>query len=113
MLEIENFESVKTIISRDYETFSGLMLERYFKRVLIEKHQFTRIGNWWDRKGENEIDLIAENELDSTAVFFEIKRKAANIDLTVLEEKAATFLRATGQFKGYTLSYQGLSLADI
>lgn len=113
MLEIENFESLKTIISRDYETFSGLMLERYFKRVLIEKHQFTRIGNWWDRKGENEIDLIAENELDSTAVFFEIKRKAANIDLTVLEEKAATFLRATGQFKGYTLSYQGLSLADI
>ena len=113
MLEIENFESLKTIISRDYDTFSGLMLERYFKRVLIEKHQFTRIGNWWDRKGENEIDLIAENELDNTAVFFEIKRKAANIDLAVLEEKATTFLRATRQFKDYALSYQGLSLADM
>ena len=52
MLEIENYESVKTIINRDYETFSGLMLERYFRRVLIERQAYTRIGGWWDRKGE-------------------------------------------------------------
>ncbi|WP_368317950.1 phage integrase SAM-like domain-containing protein [Odoribacter splanchnicus] len=38
MLEIENYGSVKMIIGRDYETFSGLMLERYFKRVLIGHH---------------------------------------------------------------------------
>lgn len=81
MLEIENYESVKAIISRDYETFSGLMLERYFKRVLIEKHEYTRIGSWWNRKGENEIDMVAENELDGKAVFFEVKRRAGNIDM--------------------------------
>ena len=57
MLEIENYDSLKTIINRDYETFSGLMLERYFRRVLIERKTFTRIGGWWDRKGENEIDI--------------------------------------------------------
>lgn len=76
MLEIENYGSVKMIIGRDYETFSGLMLERYFKRVLIERQVYTRIGGWWDRKGENEIDIVAENELDDTATFFEVKRKA-------------------------------------
>lgn len=91
MLEIENYGSVKTIVNRDYETFSGLMLERYFKRVLIEKQAFTRIGSWWDRKGENEIDIVAENELEETATFFEVKRKAENIDLEVLETKAAVF----------------------
>ena len=47
MLEIENYDSLKTIINRDYETFSGLMLERYFRRVLIERKIFTRIGGWW------------------------------------------------------------------
>ena len=113
MLEIENYGSVKTIVNRDYETFSGLMLERYFKRVLIEKQAFTRIGSWWDRKGENEIDIVAENELEETATFFEVKRKAENIDLEVLETKAAVFLRATGEFKGYALSYKGLSMADM
>jgi hypothetical protein len=113
MLEIENYGSVKMIIDRDYETFSGLMLERYFKRVLIERHTYTRIGGWWDRKGENEIDIVAENELDDTATFFEVKRKAENINMGILEAKAAAFMRATGEFKGYSLSYKGLSMADM
>ena len=43
---------------RDYNTFSGLMLERYFHRVAMESGEFTRIGRWCDRKGENEIDMI-------------------------------------------------------
>jgi hypothetical protein len=113
MLEIENYGSLKMIIDRDYETFSGLMLERYFKRVLIESHTYTRIGGWWDRKGENEIDIVAENELEDTATFFEVKRKAENIDMEMLETKAAAFMRATGEFKGYSLSYKGVSMADM
>ena len=113
MLEIENYESLKTIINRDYETFSGLMLERYFRCVLIERQAYTRIGVWWDRKGENEIDIVAENELNDEAVFFEVKRKAANIDMEVLEQKVAVFLRATGEFKGYDISYKGLSMDDM
>lgn len=113
MLEIENYGSVKTIISRDYETFSGLMLERWFRRVLIERQACTRIGGWWDRRGENEIDIVAENELDERATFFEVKRKAENIDMATLEAKAAAFLRATGEFRGYALSYKGLSMNDM
>ena len=113
ILEIENYESVKTIINRDYDTFSGLMLERYFRRVLIERQAYTRIGGWWDRKGENEIDIVAENELNDEATFFEVKRKAGNIDMEALEHKAAAFLRATGEFKGYKISYKGLSMDDM
>lgn len=113
MLEIDNYESMKAIINRDYETFSGLMLERYFRRVLIERKAYTRIGGWWDRKGENEIDILAENELNNEATFFEVKRKAANIDIEVLKQKAAAFLRATGEFKGYNISYKALSMEDM
>lgn len=113
MLEIENYDSLKAIIRRDYETFSGLMLERYFKNVLIGQHAYTRIGGWWDRKGENEIDIVAENELNNEAAFFEIKRKASNIDIKILEKKAAAFLRATGRFNGYSVSYKGLSMDDM
>lgn len=113
MLEIENYESLKTIINRDYETFSGLMLERYFRRVLINRQAYTRIGGWWDRKGENEIYIVAENELDNQATFFEVKRKAGNIDIEVLKQKASAFLRATGELKGYDISYKGLSMDDM
>ena len=113
MLEIENYEGVKSIINRDYETFSGLMLERYFKRVLITRQAYTRIGGWWNRKSENEIDIVAENELSNKATFFEVKRKAANIDIKLLRQKAAAFMRATGVFKGYDISYKGLSMDNM
>lgn len=112
-LEIENYESLKMIINRDYETFRGLMLERYFRRVLIERQSYTHIGGWWDRKGGNEIDIVAENELAGEATFFEVKRKSGNIDMKLLEQKAATFLHATGAFKGYNISYKRLSMNDL
>lgn len=113
MLEIENYDAVKTIINRDYETFSGKMLERYFKRVLMESKAYTRIGSWWDRKGENEIDIIAENELNKEAVFIEVKRKKENFDANLLNKKVEVFTRATGEFKDYTITQKGLSMTDM
>lgn len=113
ILEIENYAKVREIIRRDYETFSGLMLERYFHRVAMESGRWTRIGRWWDRKGENEIDMIAEDELSDTATFFEIKRQADNINSAELQAKTNCFLNATRQFNGYRISTQGLSMEDM
>ena len=89
------------------------MLERYFKRVLVESKAYTRIGSWWDRKGENEIDIVAENELNDEAVFIEVKRKESSFDADALNEKVDVFTRATGKFKDYTVSQKGLSMTDM
>lgn len=113
MLEIDNYEGVKKIISRDYETFSGLMLERYCKKMLIEKQEFTRIGSWWDRKGENEIDIIAENEFDKNVVFYEVKRKIENIKLSHLNDKVAAFQKSTGKYLDYNIECKSFTLSDI
>ena len=79
----------------------------------MESEEFTRIGRWWDRKGENEIDMIAEDELTDSAIFYEIKRQMDDISLGVLKQKAEVFLQATGQFKGYKISYKGLSMEEM
>ena len=113
ILEIENYAKLQEIILRDYNTFSGLMLERYFHRVAMESGDFIRIGRWWDRKGENEIGMIAEDELSDKATFFEIKRQKEDISLGVLKQKAEVFLQATHQFNGYEISYQGLSMEEM
>lgn len=113
MIEIENYEALKTIINRDYETFSGRMLERYFKRVLMESKAYTRIGSWWDRKGENEIDIVAENELTNEADFIEVKRKKENFDPNALNNKVGVFTRATGKFKNYNIRQKGVSMDDM
>ena len=44
MLEIDAFDALRQIIQRDYETFSGKMLESYFKEKLAEEQQFTQIS---------------------------------------------------------------------
>ena len=113
IIEIENYGKLQEIIERDYKTFSGLMLERYFHRVAMESGEFTRIGRWWDRKGENEIDMIAEDELSNCATFYEIKRQRDDISIGTLKQKAEVMLRATGAFKGYEIRYEGLSMEDM
>lgn len=113
ILEIENYKKLREIISRDYETFSGLMLERYFHRMAIESGKYTRTGRWWDRKGENEIDMIAEDELSKIVEFYEIKRQASNISPNELVRRAEVFLKATHQYNGYQIKYAGLSMDEM
>ena len=113
IIEIENYAKLQEIIQRDYNTFSGLMLERWFHRVAMEGGEFTRIGRWWDRKGENEIDMICEDELEDKAVFYEIKRQADEISIGVLKEKSEAMLRASGAFKDYEIGYRGLSMEEM
>lgn len=113
IIEIENYTKLQEIIRRDYNTFSGLMLERWFHRVAMENGEFTRIGRWWDRKGENEIDMICEDELADKAVFYEIKRQTDEINIGLLKQKAEVMLRASGAFKNYDSGYEGLSMKDM
>lgn len=113
MVEVGGYEQLRSIIDRDYHTFSGHLLERYFRAQYIEQKRFSRIGGYWDRKGETKIDLIAVNELEKTAVIAEIKRHPENISVGKLREKAALFMAATGALSGYEIEYRALSLADM
>lgn len=113
IIEIESYGKLQEIIRRDYSTFSGLMLERYFQRVAMESGDYTRLGRWWNRKGENEIDMIAENALADKATFYEIKRQKDDINIGVLKKKVEVMLRATGVFKKYEISYEGLSMEEM
>ncbi len=113
IIEIENYGKLREIVERDYTTFSGLMLERYFHRVAMESGDYTRLGRWWDRRGENEIDMIGEDELADKATFYEIKRQKADISIGLLKKKAELMLLPTHEFKGYEIGYEGLSMEEM
>jgi AAA+ ATPase superfamily predicted ATPase len=113
MVEVEGYEQLKEIIIRDYPTFSGKILERYFRAQYIEQMRFSRIGGYWDKKGENEIDMVAVNELNKTANIIEIKRNIANVNLDKLREKGICFIKATGELNNYKVSYKTLSMNDM
>ena len=113
MIEIGAFKKLREIIKRDYESYSGKILEGYFKRKMIESENYTRIGNWRDRKGENEIDIIASDDLSKSVDFIEVKRQKSDIDLSILRSKAVSFFKTTGEYKKYEISYRGLAMDDM
>lgn len=113
MIEIGAMSKLRTIISRDYDTYSGFILEEYFRHHLMETEQYTRIGEWHDRRGENQIDIIAANEITKVVEFIEVKRQRRNLDMSVLRSKADAFLKATKKFNDFDITYRGLTLEDM
>ena len=113
MLEVGANKKLLDIILRDYDTFSGLMLERYFRDEMIEQGKYTRIGGWWDRKGENEIDLIGMDELEHTIDFYEVKRQCKEYDEETLQCKAELFLSLHPEFRAYRSAIHGLTMEDM
>ena len=77
----------------------------------METGNFTQVGNWWDRKGQNEIDLIAINEFDHTGVVAEVKRNPHKINLVKLQEKVDALPAI--DFGEYTLAIEAFSLNDM
>jgi hypothetical protein len=62
-VEMGNLDYLKEIISRDYTTYSGKILEKYFTERLKAEKKYNIIGPYWDGKNQNEIDIVAINEL--------------------------------------------------
>ena len=113
ILEIGGYRQLRALVKRDYPTFSGLILERYFREKAIESERYTLIGRWWDRKGENEIDMVAANEFDKKVEIYEIKRNRKNIDFTAMAEKVRTMLDTVTLFNGYSTETKGLDMQDM
>lgn len=113
IIEAGGNERLRTIAERDFTTVSGKSLESYFNEVLKETGIYTRLGYWHDRKGENEIDIIAEDEIDNKIEFIEVKRQAKNFDENILKSKSELFMKAVGSLKGYNVVYRGLSIEDM
>ena len=112
MVEIGSYTMLREIIERDYEIFSGLALEKYFTARFMEEQRSTRIGGFWDRKGENEIDLITLNELEKSARIIEVKRQKRKIDMERLRTKGSFFIESS-DLTNYQVEYMGLSMEDM
>lgn len=113
MLEVGANKKLKIIMYRDYTTYTGKVLEKYFTAKLIESELFTNISSWWDRKGENEIDIIAADEIENKVIFYEVKRQAKDVNIGIVKDKAEHFFQTTGKFKRYDIEYKGLSMEDM
>jgi hypothetical protein len=110
LVEMERNDLLLEIVERDYERYSGLVLEQYFRQKWMEEERVTLVGNYWDRKGLNEIDMIALNDIDKTAVVVEIKRQRKKFNPTELASKVATLDKELAK---YDVRQIGLCMEDM
>lgn len=83
MIELDNHDDLLDIVRRDYPTYSGLTLEKYFRQKLTEEGGFREMGSWWEAKAgkeANEIDIVGIRTDDKSALVAEVKRNARNYD---------------------------------
>lgn len=111
IIEMERNDLLLEIVQRDYCDYTGLVLEQYFRQRIAEEERVTAVGNYWDHQGNNEIDLIALNDIDRTALVAEVKRNPERYKEHVLKEKFETIRREFAKYKEVKLI--GLSMKDM
>lgn len=109
-VEINNFEYLKNLVLRDFSTYSGRFLEKYFTEKLVLTQKYSLIGTWWDKKNNNEIDIVAVNEMDHQLLIAEVKLNPASLSIAQLKEKSTVLVSS---FPDYRVEYVGYSILDI
>ncbi len=112
LVENKALKSLGEIIERDYSSVSGLMMERYFMKKFQEEGRYI-IGKWWDRKGENEIDLIVVDPIQKEAWMYESKKQGYRYKENEFREKVDIVLEQTPELRKMTIHIGSLSLDDM
>lgn len=122
LIEINQYPLLAGIIRGDYETYSGEVLERFFKAEMMESSHYRAIDSWWDPKGyidekgnhqQAEIDIVAIDVENRKARIFEVKRNPDKYMKTLLEKKVAVMKSKEKRLRKYRVEISCLSLDDI
>ena len=109
-IEIENYDYVKSIVKRDFSTYSGRFLEKYFIEKLKESGEYSNIGTYWEKGNQNEIDIVAINDDEKRMRIVEVKLNPSKINIAELQVKAQKLLQKQ---KGYEVEFLGYSIEDM
>ena len=112
LVENKALKSLGEIIRRDYSSVSGFMMERYFMKKFQEEGRYI-IGKWWDRKGENEIDLIVVDPVRKEVWFYELKKQGYRYKENEFRDKVENVLLQIPELRKMTVHLDSLSLDDM
>jgi AAA+ ATPase superfamily predicted ATPase len=101
---------VRDILDRDYTSYAGRILEKYFREKLILSGRYSAIGSWWERGNLNEIDIIAVNDAKKQMLIGEVKLQAKELRIRELEAKVAGLV---GDYRDYAVTFAGFSVEDM
>ena len=110
LIEIGNYAQLRKIVLDDYTTFSGQILERWFRAKLQESEQYVEIGGWWLPDQKMEIDIVTVDP-HGRVTACEVKRQRSRYRQTLLKEKSD--IMSAKVFKGADITLACLSMDDM
>ena len=118
LIELKNYSALAALIKDDYQTYSGRILERWFRQKMIETQNYMELGGWWHQKRKSASDSLPENEIDIVAVdlkggisAYEVKRSKKKYSEALLRAKADEM--SSQIFSGHNIDIDCLSLEDM
>jgi len=110
------FDALSEIVKSDYPTYSGLVLESYFREQLKEKQLFSHIGSWWDHtrakdNPQNELDIVAIYAEQKKVLIAEVKRRRKNFKPELFQQKIEAI--RTKLFFDYEIETACMTLEDM
>ena len=111
LLSQNRYAEMRDAFLAGYETFSVRTLRECFESILLESRRFREVGSWWDRRGLNEIDIVAVS--DAEILLFEVKHSESNFNPVRLARKAQAFLEVNPMLQTLPVRLASLTLADL
>ena len=119
LVEIQNFEGLLHVAQMNYTTYSGLVLEDYFRQKLAESGEWREIGTWWqsrainfqDKQIDAEVDIVALSLVGKQALIAEVKRNYEKYEHELFMAKVQ-YLKQK-ELRGYTLQTKLFTLENM
>jgi len=94
LLQIWNTKELKKIVKESISSFLWISFEKMIKDIILNENLlwktpfiFTEIWSFYDKKWQNEIDLICLNKKEKKVLFIECKLNINKINLEKLKDK--------------------------
>lgn len=109
MIEMQNHQALCKLALDDYPTYSGMVLEQYFRQQLAESGTYKEVNAWWQRRAITHNDQLIDAEVDVIALAIEgrkalvgeVKRNREKYNHALFMAKIH-YLKQT-VLKGYTI----------
>ena len=115
LIEIQDFEELKKIVKNNIDSFLWFSFEELAKQIIIEENKkwkipfkIEKIWSFFDKKWQNEIDLVCVNSKEKKVLFVECKLNSKKFSLQKLKEK----VQNSGIYYSYK-KYYGLVSLDL
>ncbi len=102
-----------SLCEADLSTYLGRTLETWFRTKLLEEGPWSPVGCWWDRKSDNDIDVVAVDSNSKKILLGEVKLNPKKYSENLLRLRASEFLRANPKFSDWAVECRGFSPDDM